>query len=302
MPNSKTDIVIGNLRELTDVRLSLHEKQIAHLGELAELLCDEAGEDEIFFRDEAFAARYRELTGLPSLSSVSPLNAHRVAVAEGILSAASRAMLLKRLTDSLGIRGLQAAGTFFDEPPGEENETISYMKSSYADEAYTCFSTLLREPKVLYGHDFAEICENVYYGRCAYCILPIENSTDGRLAGFRGLIMKYGLRITKICRVETGGEGRTVFALLKKTLTLPIGDEAPMFEFRVTAENGLLPLLCAAEVCGMQPLFVHSVPGESRSYDMIMTIDDEGFCGFLSFLHLEYPAFIPTGMYGEIRD
>lgn len=301
MPNSKTDIVIGNLSELEAVRLSLHEKQIAHLGELAELLCEEAGEDEIFFRDEAFASRYRELTGLTATATVASFNRQRVAAAEGALSAVSRAMLLRRLTDSLGIHGLQAAGTFFDDPPHEESETISYMKSSYADDAYTRFSAELRDPKVLYGHDFTEICENVYYGRCAYCILPVENSVDGRLAGFRVLIMKYGLRIARICRVETGqGEGSTVFALLKKTLALPTEEEPLSFEFRVTAVGGLLPLFCAADVCGMQTRFVNSVPGESDVYDMAMTIDPEGFCGFLSFLYLEYPSFIPTGIFGEI--
>ena len=42
-----------------------------------------------------------------------------------------------------------------------------------------------------------------------------------------------------------------------------------------------------------------SVPGGRYCYDMVMQIGEEGFCGFLSLLHLEYPDFIPTGVFGE---
>ena len=298
MVSDKQTILSANLARMDQARTALLEKQLAHVGELADLLCDEAGEEEIFFHDQVFAAKYRALT-TRAMPEVAAVNRSRIAAQEKGLSAMERGMLLCRLCDTLGIRGLRGVGTFFDEASDGENETVSYVRSSYADTAYRVFSETMADPKVLYGHDFVEACENVYYGRCAYGILPIESSADGRLAGFRALIMKYNLKIVSVCRVQAmDKEGSTRFALLKRTMRIPINDEIHYFEFRVETED-LFCLLLAAEACGMQIVGISSVPGNAKGYDFVMRICDEGFCGFLSFLHLEYPTFIPTGVFGE---
>lgn len=299
MADSKTDIVLGELSSFADKRSVLAEKQIAYVGELAELLSEEAGEEEIFFRDESFVARYRALTALPPLSSVMPENAFRVRKQEASLSVMQRAWLCGRLCQILGIEGMAGIGTFFDETPMPPGQTVSYLKSSYADEAYVRFSSLLTDAKVLYGDDFAEVCENVYYGRCAYGILPFENSTDGRLAGFRALIVKYGLKIVGCCRVAIVGDEETVFALVTRTLLCPQGEGA-VFDLRVTCGEGLLSLLTAADACGMVTRDVVSVPGGRGSYDLTLSVDPDGICGFLAFLHFEYPLFTPIGIYTEI--
>ncbi len=301
MANSKSHILAANLARLDQARASILEKTLAHIGELAEHLCDEADEEEIFFRDEAFAAKYRAMTNRP-MPPVAEINQNRVSVQEKSLSAMERAMMLCRLCDTLGICGLQGAGTFFDEPADVENEIVSYMKSSYADTAYRAFTETMTDPKVLYGHDFAEVCENVYYGRCAYCILPVENSIDGRLAGFRGLIMKYGLKIITVCQVEdSAAESHTLFALLKKNMVIPTEESEGFFEFCVETSD-LHSLISGAEACGMHLISISSVPGGAQHYDMVMQICEEGFCGFLSLLHLEYPSFIPIGMFGERKN
>lgn len=298
MASEKQNILTANLARMDRARTGALEKQLAHLGELADLLCDEAGEEEIFFRDEAFAAKYRALTERTA-PDVAAVNRKRIASLEKGLSAMEKGVLLCRLCDTLGIRGLRGAGTFFGEPSAEENETVSYLRSSYADTAYRVFTEDMVDPKVLYGHEFAEACENVYYGRCAYAILPLENSTDGRLAGFRGLIMKYGLKIASVCRVQASeDEGSTLFALLKRTIDIPADGGEHYFEFRVETED-LFSLLAAAEVCGMQTVSVSSVSGSTPCYDLVMRVAEEGFCGFLSFLHLEHPDFVPTGLFGE---
>ncbi len=300
MTDTKLTAVKGRLSDLTKERTSLSEKRIAHIGELAELLCDEAGEEEIFFRDEAFAAKYRAAveSGPPITAD---FNHERVAAEEKGLNAMERAMLLRRLCDTLGIVGVRGAGTFFDEPDAAEGETVSYVRSSYADTAYLAFAAAMSGPKVLYGHEFAEVCENVYYNRCAYCLLPVENSSDGRLAGFRGLILKYGLKIVAVCRVKDAvTEGHTLFALLKKSLVLPDGGGVRFFEFQAQALD-LFSLLASAEACGMRLRGIASTAGRPDRYDLVMQIDERGFCGFLSLLHLEYPDFVPLGIYREIN-
>ncbi len=299
MTDTNLRTIRSALDRLTKERTSLHEKRIAHIGELAELLCDEAGEEEIFFRDEAFAAKYRAAVNDSPLA-IADFNRRRVMIEEKSLSAMERALLLCRLCDTLGIHGIQGAGTFFDETDTAEGETISYVRSSLADAAYLTFASAMSDPKVLYAHEFTEICENVYYDRSAYCLLPVENTADGRLAGFRSLILKYGLKIASICRIcDPLTEEETVFALLKKNLSFETGG-IRYFECQVTARD-LLSLLASAEACGMKLRGISSAAGKRNRYDLVMQIDEDGFCGLLSLLHLEYSDFTPLGIYTELN-
>lgn len=300
----KKEIILRNISRLEKEQTELFERVLAHLGELASFLGDEAGEEEIFFRDPSFVQTYSRIMGnIKSVVADAGIkgNAERMEPIGQILSATERALVCRRLTDSLGITGVQAASTYFEDFFGNGDETISYVKNSYADEAYSRFSKALETPKVVYGYDFSEVCENVYYERSAFCILPIENTLDGRLAGFRRLVMKYGLKAVMITRVETSSEGEaTVFALLKKNISIPSCDGNKFFELRVTTTDALTTLINAADVCMMKPVSITSIPDEDFTYDIVFSVSEEGICGFLSFLFLEYTDFIPTGFFGEL--
>ncbi len=298
MEERKEHILTANLAGSDAALSALLEKRLAHIGDLAELLCDEAGEEEIFFRDEAFAARYRALTCRPPVPT-APVNRERVAVWEKGLSAVERALLLCRLCDLLGIRGLRGMGTFFDDPSDDGSETVSYVRSSYADTAYRALAAEMADPKVLYAHEFSEACENVYYGRSAFCLLPVENTVDGRLAGFRSLMIKYGLKTVRVVRVKDDSlDGSTLFALLKRGVTVPDTEKPCFLEIRVKTED-LPVLLASGEACGMKAVEMTRVPNRRHHYDIVFAIGPEGVCGFLSLLHLEYPGFLPTGVFGE---
>ncbi len=303
MDREKTDIILGNLLRLGEERAELFEKYIAHLGELSDMLCDEADEEEIFFKDRAFAAAYSELAEAvcdPRIDAAAPFNIESVTSSADTVSGYFRAFICKKLTDSLGIKGIQATGTYFDELEADDDETVSYMRNSYADEAYARFSGRMSEPKVIYGHDFAEVCENVYYEKSKYCILPVENSTDGRLAGFRRLIIKYGLKTVMITRVETAEGEATVFALLKKNISVPRGEGQKYIELRIDSGERLPTLISASEVFKMKLTGITSVPEYKNTYDAVFSVDEDGICGFLSFLFLEYRDFTVTGFFGEI--
>ena len=300
----KKDIILGNISRLEREQTELFERGLAHLGELALFLCDEAGEEEIFFRDSSFVQAYSRIMGnVKSVVSDAGIkeNSERIEPVGQLLSASERALVCRRLTDALGIKGVQAASTYFEDFIGYGDETISYVKNSYADEAYSRFSKTMEESKVIYGYDFSEVCENVYYERSSFCILPIENTLDGRLAGFRRLMMKYGLKTVMITKVETSSDGEaTVFALMKKNISVPSCNGEKFFELRVTTTDGLTSLISAADVCLMKPISITSIPDEKFTYDIVFSVSEEGICGFLSFLFLEYNDFIPTGFFGEL--
>ncbi len=64
-----------------------------------------------------------------------------------------------------------------------------------------------------YVRSFTDACEEVSYGACDYCILPIENSREGALITVYGLIERYELFIARVCSIESD-EITTKFALL----------------------------------------------------------------------------------------
>lgn len=303
MVYDRKNIILGNLSRLSKEQTQLIERREAHIGELADFLCDEAGEDEIFFRDRGFREAYRRLVAdadCVCTGYAADTGKNAVKTSGHALSAYMRGSLCKRLTDGLDIRGVQAAGTYFDEISTLADDTVSYMRSSYADEAFARFSEYMTDPKAIYGYDFSEVCDNVYYERSEYCILPIENTIDGRLAGFRRLMMKYGLKTVMLTRVEEPQEdGATVFALMKRCIAVPTAGERKILEIRVTAPD-LAGLLEAAEGCGMCLDTLSAVPGEADGYDLVFAVSEDGICGFLSYLFLEYDDVTVTGFAGIV--
>ena len=110
----------------------------------------------------------------------------------------------------------------FPDYTEEDEETvsarISYIKNTTSDKAYSSFSDKLNGASAVYGNSFDEICEEVYYGRTDYALIPIYTSHDGCLSPFRRLILKYDLKIAYMTEIESDDEGITRFALVKKGL------------------------------------------------------------------------------------
>ncbi len=277
----------------------LSEKMLSHISELAEVLCDEADDDEIFFRDEAFISRFRTLTETPS-PKVAPFNESEVTSSEILMGTAEKAFLCLRICEILGIKSIDGAETFFDDSQKAEDETVSCVKNHATDEAYLSFASVLTDPRVSYADDFNEVAQSVYYGKTAYCILPIANSRDGRLTGIRSLTLKYGLKTAVCHKVKNSDDSYTVFALLRKDVQIPKNVSEVYFEFSLKTENGPSEILNAAEACGMKTVSVSFAPEDNGVSNIILKVSENGFCGFLSYLSLIHPEYIPTGIFEEI--
>ena len=270
------------------------EKHISYIDELAHALSEEAGEEEIFFRDRSFKERYFEVTKMPNVIG----EAFNISMIKGYFEALllqDKGNLCTRLCDILGIKGMLSVSTFFDESE-EGDGSVCYVRSPYADNAYLSFAQMLDDPKAIYCEDFTQACEDVYYGRSTYCILPLSNSKDGRLGGFRNLAIKYSL--IKVCTVKIPSDDtETLFALMKKDLEIPRTQENAYFEFRILRIERLNELLCVAGACGMTAA---SVDMTEDHCDIVLAVNEDGICGFLTYLSLEYEGFIPLGIYKEI--
>ena len=133
---------------------------------------------------------------------------------------------------------------------------ISYVKNNYSDTAFIKFSSLFEKAKVSYRTSFEDVCEDVYNSTSDYCILPIENSTGGKLFSFYSLIDKYDLKIFAICDLDEGSsDKRTRYALIsKKTLIYPESKRNVFVEFSMIEDENysLKNILEAADICGLE--------------------------------------------------
>ncbi len=204
---------------------------------------------------------------------------------------------------------------FLDGNGEPENSKIAYMRNAYSDAAYSVFSKGISGASVLYPSSFASACEEVYYGRAGYCILPYESSEEGVLSGFRRLISKYELSPVLTCTVITDVSTQTTtrFALLAKSaVKIGIGrafSEKTLNRYlKITVggpqEKTSLKVLTAASLCGLKCTKTESVPltWDEGSYAGAFTFSLNGGnpAPFLLYLYLEVPESEIDGIYTDI--
>lgn len=198
----------------------------------------------------------------------------------------------------------------------EENDiafntnTVVYLKNPLADIAFNKFSKCLNDARVLYQESFTDVCEEVYYSRQPYCVLPIENSDDGRLSGFRNMIRKYELKIVLTCNVESANGKVTKFALLKRELAkidCPEAiNEGEYLEigFNFGEEAKLVKVLEAANYFGYKLNKVDSLPiyySEKEYYFDAVFSGNGDIKRFMFWLELEVPRYEIIGIYTHIK-
>lgn len=290
MPDDKINSLLNAKEEIKDKRVALSEKTLSYISELAEILIDEAGDDEIFFKDRAFISRYQALFEHRREKNVAIFNENDVKTIENQLNETEKALLSLHLADILGIKGIEGSGTFFDDPPKSSGETVCCVKSRGADDAYISFASEMTDPRVSYVHDLNEVAQSVCYGKTAYGIIPIAN--------VRPLSLKYGLKISKRLKVKNQDGTHTAFALVKKELDIPQNADNAYFEFAVKTGDPI-EILLASDVCSMKTVSI-SYSEENETLYAILKISEEGFCGFLTYLSLNHSDFVPVGIYKEI--
>lgn len=305
---SPEDVIHGNLRENSKRMDCLREQELAHLRELAAEIVSVGELQEI-------------LSSLPDRRPTLPevcedtLEQTRETL-KGLhkLLRVQRAMLLsselcRMLTEQQNL----TPESFFPDP--EKSRTadqarIIYPRSGYADSAYLTFSEIFRETRAAYTHSFISACEEVYNGFCEYCILPLENSTEGVLAGFLRLIVRYDLRIAATCEIKNYGEGkRTRFALLQKEVfpLCPMSEAECFFSMMLpySPSDEIAEVMAAASFFGLTLRTISFLPAEDptevgATYFAFST-PSSALKEFLLYLTMEMPHYSPVGLYPNIQ-
>jgi prephenate dehydratase len=308
-----------NISALNREYASLCERRLAHIRELARYMRETTGDMydyDLPARLDAIRALYRDIVSgvFTEEHDICEPNRRSVSAMLSAINSYDRICLCRAITDTF-TRRPAAEDYFAADGVTLMPNRIAYLRNAYADAAYSRFSAVLREPTVTYCDDFPAVCEDVYYGRAGLCILPIENSSEGRLATFRNLINKYELKIVMTCLVMTSENGaETRFALIKKNIErIPLvghPKKTELFEFSVIitsiepASAGLLDIQTAAKYFGLTLYKVDWAPvsysDTEYTQNLVFSTDVAELDSFICYLLIEAPQFIAIGIYPHL--
>lgn len=205
--------------------------------------------------------------------------------------------------DNIGVELLDPeAGT----QPFSEDVRIVYRKAHGADIAFEKFASLLPDAAALYRDNFPNVCDSVALGDADMCILPYENTEDGKLSGFYRLIENYDLKIAASCLVRSDNrEDKTRYLLLSRNLVgLSMLSGVTDFELALTDRNNgsLTRTLSAAYIIGVDIISIDTVrrDGDTCVYDIRISGDSDKIDTFILYLKLERTEFSPLGLYAVI--
>ncbi len=190
-----------------------------------------------------------------------------------------------------------------------KDRKVSFVRGNQSGKAFERFARFIPGVLAEYEEDFKSACEAVAAGEANYAIIPVENSTDGRLHGFYRLIEKYSLSIVLSSSVlSDDGEVSTKFALVYKNFDIIGNIGSRTLEFRITlADQGQLGnIILAADFFGADVLKIYSLPissvGRENSFGITLSIDNADISGLLCYLFLEYPQFFAIGLYRAVEE
>lgn len=175
-----------------------------------------------------------------------------------------------------------------DEDVDTTASRTAYMQNRYTDQAWQRFAERISGLTAEYFTSYTAVCEEVYNGRCHYCILPLYTSTDGHLTSFRKLIDKYDLKICMETQVEMADESIMRFVLLRRRILEKEQTQVPTnaaLSVVLSEDRYIGALLNACETVGAVVTAVYSIPLEygDRSQE---------YCLELDMTHGDLPALV----------
>ena len=200
--------------------------------------------------------------------------------------------------------------SFSENTTAGSHEKVAYLRNRYNDEAFEALTSPMSNAKPIYVSSFLNACEEVVDNRAEFCILPIEDSNDGKLFGFYSMLDRYDLKIISVCDVENEERGNTVrYALVskgisKKELSAILRKKLPCsFEFSIiSADAGFTEeLISVAKTCDASVKEINSQPVEYdenlHKFFFTLDISPREIYPLSLYLALEYSSYNFLGLY-----
>ena len=210
---------------------------------------------------------------------------------------------------------LSDAGYHFTErdflPCTYGEETFTYVRNRFSDEAYDVFSQDFTDPKVRYSSTFKECSQAVSSGDVTYCLLPLEERGGVRLPSVSEIIFRNDFKINSVIPVfGPDGNADMKYALVSKNFTVPerIKDDDLYLEIRVDTgdDSPILEVFAAVKRFGMSIYRVNTVTfyteGEEETYFSVVIKDcGNTFASLLTYFTLFIRDFVPVGIYKNLE-
>ncbi len=311
-------------RAAGEIVSNISECRFAYIEEIAHGLVFAEGAENVprEITNEDFISDYAAASQALRAEGDRKNTPKRTAVFLGVMEKMSQTSDLSYLCASICRKAEEAgkkleASMFFSAENFPVNSKIAYVRNGYSDKAYSIFSGVIPNSSVIYHGSFAAVCEEVYYGRTGYCILPYETSAEGSLSGFRKLIRKYELEPVLTCSVQSGNASQgvqsvTKFVLLSRgcvpQLKIPQKTDSQKY-IRITLDNPESAVQTEVYLCamltGMEFAKIESVPvswdGDRYSAVMNFRVTEADPCPFLLYLRMEVQECSEICIYSDIR-
>ena len=199
-----------------------------------------------------------------------------------------------------------------EETTAGSHGKVAYVRNNYNDMAFERFSQRIPNAKAVVTSSFTDACEEVFDNRCEFCILPLENTGDGRLFGFYSMLDRYDLKILSALNIDTDDRQRSIrFGLVGKGVaksaltTLLKKHSTCILEFSVAAEDASLTegILSAANAASALLWQVDSLPvvydDRMRRFFFNMRISADELQAFCLYLSMEFSSYSLIGFYPE---
>ncbi len=138
-----------------------------------------------------------------------------------------------------------------------------WPENSDSSATYDKFRHLFRSTSSLHVKRFSDVCDEVSAGNADFGIIPIENSSDGKLFGFYRMLERGELEICATCDIEhIEMDIRTKYALISKSVLY--FDEAPQtrmeLSFYSMESRHLFELMTAMDLLAIKIEQISSLP------------------------------------------
>ncbi|MBQ8141420.1 MAG: hypothetical protein IJ038_06990 [Clostridia bacterium] len=284
------EVILNNLSELSERGAVNDEQRDISISQLASLLLSEGSPDTAY---TAFAEKYGDSA-----------------------TAADKISFCRKICEASKINGFWHIPPLFSaELPvsAGSHEKTAFVRNRYNDMAFEKISSILPHSKAVYFSSFEEAAEAVSGGECEFTVIPVENTSDGKMFGFYSLMDRYELKICASCTLESEDSSKTIsYALCSRNYRVRELEKASakkdkIFEFCITHGSGTAPydIFFAAALCGAG---IHRISSLPLPYNDLMTrffysfsiTEKTDFASFLFYLKSEYEEYTPIGIYFEI--
>jgi len=197
-----------------------------------------------------------------------------------------------------------------DDTAAGSHGKVAYVKNRYNDAAFELFSKKITNAKSVSVSSFADACEETFDNRCEFCIVPLENTYDGKLFGFYSMLDRYELKIVDCAEIETDDPSKLIrFALVRRGISsrsfnaMLKRHRECIFEFSIAESSGAFMTEVLSAVTETRGVLtkVDSLPVQyddrQRRFFFTVSLPPRELSAFCLYLTLEFSSYTFIGLY-----